>query len=347
MDCPTISIGIIALNERASLPDLLADIARQDYPAERIELVLVDSGSTDGTRELMHRVARKNPYSSVIVADNPGRIQACGWNVFLRRFTGEVAVRVDAHARVAPDFLSAIAAVLAEGEDVVGGPRPAIVPDDAGEWEHVLLKAETSVFGSSPANYRGDTRESKGKPAQREYVNSLFHGAYRREVVEKVGFANEALVRTEDNDFYYRVRHAGYRLRFDPRIRSYQLIRPNLRAMVKQKYGNGYWIGRTLFIQPGCVGKHHLVPLAFVTALGITGARAIVGKPGWFTAVTGSYAAADALMSASAQPGDPKTAVTLAGIFPLLHVAYGAGTLVGIARGSVQYLQRKLRKAKR
>ena len=115
------------------------------------------------------------------------------------------------------------------------------------------------MFGSSIASYRNNPGKT--------YVKSLFHAAYRREVFEKVGFFNEELVRTEDNEIHYRMRKAGYKLCFDPDIISYQYTRSSLKAMLKQKYANGYWIGKTSKVCPKCLSIYHFVPFAFVSAI--------------------------------------------------------------------------------
>ena len=52
-----VSVCTIARNEEEYLPHLLEDITKQDYPAEQIEVVMVDSSSTDGTRRIMERFA--------------------------------------------------------------------------------------------------------------------------------------------------------------------------------------------------------------------------------------------------------------------------------------------------
>lgn len=326
---PKISIGVIALNEEEYLPRLLDDICAQDYPHNSLEIILIDSGSTDNTRQIMETFARKTTdFSGVLIRDNPNKTLAPGWNIFLDTFTGEVAVRVDAHAQIPSDFISRNVEVLSEGEDVCGGDRPCIVPDDASNWSKVLLAAEESVFGASIAAYRGGQRKAS-------YVSSLFHGAYRRNVIDAVGHLNEDLRRTEDNDFYYRMRKAGFKLRLDPRIVSYQIVRTTLRAMVKQKYGNGYWIGRTLFVQPGSVGVHHIVPFLFVSSLVTSAAMAKAGRSLPLKLVAGSYLVADALMSITAVKDCPKTwhTLTLPVIFPTLHIAYGIGTARGLVDG--------------
>lgn len=99
------------------------------------------------------------------------------------------------------------------------------------------------------------------------YVDTLAYALYRREVYDRVGLYDERLRRTEDNDMHYRMRKAGYRFYFSPDILSWHAARKTLRGQLNQKWGNGYWIGRTMRIQPRCFAPRHLIPALFVLAL--------------------------------------------------------------------------------
>lgn len=170
----------------------------------------------------------------------------------MREYKGDAIIKVDAHAVIPEDFVSKNVRVLETGEYICGGQRPNII-DKPTPFKETLLLAESSMFGSSIASYRNNPGKT--------YVKSLFHAAYRREVFEKVGFFNEELVRTEDNEIHYRMRKAGYKLCFDPDIISYQYTRSSLKAMLKQKYANGYWIGKTSKVCPKCLSIYHLCHL--------------------------------------------------------------------------------------
>lgn len=238
-----VSICTIARNEEGYLPHLLDDITKQDFPAGQIEVVMVDSGSKDGTRGIMENFAeKKSQFYNCTVTENPGDNQASGWNQAIRTSTGDIIIRLDAHGRIPTDFVSKNVECMESGEDVTGGPRPNL-PEKDTPWQRLLLSAESSMFGSGVAGFR---RENEKK-----YVKSMFHAAYRREVFEKVGLFNENLGRTEDNEMHYRIRKAGYRLCYDPQIHSWQYVRSSVPGMMKQKYGNGEWVARTLGVCPG------------------------------------------------------------------------------------------------
>lgn len=333
-----ISLGIVAYNEQDTLPGLLKQVCAQDISHEMVEIVLVNSASTDATRACMEQFAADNSrlsasegfgFTRVQVLDNPARIQAAGWNVAIRNFSGDALVRVDAHAAIPPDFLSANVAVLNEGEAVCGGMRPTMIePGQSTPWRETLYLAEESAFGSSVADYR--------RACEPRYVNSLFHAAYRREVLDAVGLFNEQLLRTEDNDFHYRVRQAGYRIKLDPRINSRQFIRSSLSRMLKQKYGNGYWVGRTVFVQPKCLQIYHFAPFVLVSGaflLMLVGAL-ISWMP--FAVCAGFYALLCCALSVYAvSQSDKRCApmVTLPLVFAGIHISYGVGTICGLVKG--------------
>ena len=257
-----LSLCVVALNEEEFLPSLLEDLRKQEYPHGLTEIVLVDSGSRDKTKEIMKSFAsEKNDFYSVQVLDNPQKIQASGWNIAITHATGDVISRIDAHTSVPSQFSKLVMNHIKNGEDVVGGIRPCIIEKET-SWAKTLLAVENSLFGSSI----NSSRHSK----EVSYVKTMFHASYRREVFEKVGLFNEELLRTEDNEMHYRIRKAGYRLLYDPEIVSYQYARSSLARMIKQKYGNGYWVGVTLGICPKCISLYHLIPAAFVLAIIVT-----------------------------------------------------------------------------
>lgn len=322
--CEKLSIGIIAYNEEAFLPNLLDDMKAQKYPHELMEILLIDSCSTDGTKAVMEKFQKENhDFYNIQVLDNPKKIQAAGWNVAIQNFTGDVLARIDAHTKVMPEYSLNVMKDIKDGEMVVGGVRPAIIEKDT-SWANVLLQVENSLFGSSINSSR--------RSEEKAYVKTMFHAAYRREVLDKVGLFNEKLLRTEDNEFHYRIREAGYKLCYDPSIVSYQYARSDFKRMIKQKYGNGYWIGLTLKICPGCISLYHLVPFAFVLAIFFT---SIIFCAGFFQisvlmwGIYGIFAITTTIIS-GIQNGFYMQHLIMPFLFLVLHVSYGVGTGIGL-----------------
>ena len=319
-----LSICIIAYNEENFLPRLLEDIKSQEYPHEYTEVVLIDGMSQDKTKAIMEAFkAENNGFYNVQVLDNPKRIQAAGWNVAVDNFTGDVLSRIDAHTHIPSDFSRKVMADIEQGENVVGGKRPCLVESDS-KWAKMLLSTENALFGSSI----NSSRRSETKT----YINTMFHASYRREVFEKVGHFNEKLIRTEDNEMHYRIREAGYKLLYDPEIISYQYARSSLKRMIKQKFGNGYWIGQTVKVCPRCLSLYHFVPLAFVLAIIVTSVIAVFGFPWLSLIMWGLYGlfAFVSMIIAMINDGFSFAMLLMPAIFPVLHVSYGIGTLCGL-----------------
>ena len=323
----TVSFCVIAYNEGEALPDLLGDLAAQDYPKEQIEVIFVDGGSTDGTRAVMEKFEKehKDSYRRIVVADNRKKKLASGWNVALKHVRGDVILKVDAHARIPEDFVRRNVELQEEGEYITGGPRPCLPAKDT-PWQRTLLLAEESMFGSGIADFR--------RQSGRKYVKSMFHAAYRREVFEKAGEFNEDLGRTEDNEMHYRMRKLGYRFCYDPSIHSWQYIRSSLGKMMKQKAGNGYWVVLTAKVCPRCLSVYHFVPLAFVSSIIGTTVLARFGKKLPAGLLWSAYGLGAGIMSAAAVYKKKKhiTQLALPFLFLLLHVSYGAGSLAGVMR---------------
>ena len=331
-----VSLCMIAYNEAEALDGVLRDFQLQDYPHELIEIVLVDSMSTDATRDKMERFKNTDyGFRNVAVVQCAKKNQAFSWNAALMTATGDVIIRVDAHARIPRNFVSRNVYNLNQCEYVVGGGRPNIT-SDVSPWKLTLLAAEDSLFGSSVASYR--------RPAtQKEYLDSLFHAAYRREVIQQVGGFNENLGRTEDNEFHYRIRKAGYKLCCCPDIISYQHSRNNLKDMIRQKYSNGRWIGLTLSECPVCLSYFHFAPFAFVMMIILCSIIAALGFPillYTLLIVYGMFDIVNAVGCFTMKNLQPQFAL-LPIIFPILHVSYGVGTIVGLIQ--IPFWQKKIK----
>lgn len=335
----TVSICMIAYNEENVIEDILEHIKLQDYLHDKIEVVLINNNSGDSTELKMQQFAQENiGFSRVVVKTNNKTSQASGWNVAIKEATGDIIIRIDAHASIPVDFVSKNVKCIEEhGEFISGGPRPNVIYNST-PWKETLLLAESSMFGSSIAGFR--------RKREKTYVNSMFHAAYRKEVFENVGGFNENLGRTEDNELHYRIRQAGYRLCYDPEIISYQHIRSSLSSMLKQKFGNGYWVGLTTGVCLKCLSLYHFVPFLFVMAIIGTSLMDIVSAilklsivfkysiyfSGimWFSyMIVACLMAVLAIVSADKKQRNISN-LMLPFLFFLLHLSYGVGTLKGL-----------------
>ena len=318
-----VSLAVVAYNEENTLTSLLNDICRQDYPLDKIDLLLIDSCSKDNTANIMLEFMNKaSEFYSCRFFINKKKQIPCGHNIAIDNFLGDSLIRIDAHASIPCDFISKNVKVLSSGELASGGRRPNI-SDRNDSFGKTLLSAENSVFGSGFAPYRTGSRK--------QYSASLFCGMYKREVFTKVGKYIELLPRSEDNEMCHRMRKAGFRLCYSPEIVFYQYMRPDLSSMLSQKFQNGYWIGKTVGISPGCFSAFHFVPFLFVISLIFTSFLLYLGFWKFSFLLWAIYLVAVLGVTVLEIIKKPvSTHIFLPVIFFLVHLSYGLGTLFGL-----------------
>ncbi len=317
-----VSFIIVAYNAEAYLPELLSDLKAQTFDHSCTEILLINSCSTDRTQEIFSQFESDNDFADCKLLENPKKSLPAGWNIALKNAVGKIILRVDAHSRIPSDFIENNVKNIDNGEDIVGGQRITVFDNDT-KWKAALAAAESSAFGSGIAVYR--------RKFERQYTVTLAHAAYKKTVFDKVGYYNESLRRTEDNDMHYRMRKAGYKFCLCDDIVSYHHVRSSLKTMLKQKYGNGFWIGITLAVQPKCFSLYNFVPLFFVLALIACCVFSILSfLP--LIALLGLYFTAAILygIKSLTYKSNRHFPYPLSPIFFLMHLAYGIGTIAGI-----------------
>jgi len=325
---PRVSIILPVLNEGRYIEQCLRSVVEQDYPAALREVLVLDGGSTDDTREKVRAFAAAHPGFSLL--DNPGRTQVKAFNLGVRRSCGGIIIRLDAHARYDPSYvrkcvetLDATGAANAGGVWQIEAGGPSLMARSV-----AILNRER--FGIGGARFRvGGTAGP---------TDTVPFGAFRRDAFDKVGLMNERLVRGEDNEFNSRLRKAGLTVYFNPEIRCIYFARAGLAGFLKQMYGNGLYHILTLMVNRGGCSLRHFVPFGFVMFLMTFASGGLFWRPIWLVGgiILALYLLADlaASISAAAREGWAQLAV-LPWLFPLVHISYGVGTLVGIFQFAV------------
>ena len=254
-----VSVVVGLLNEEKFLPRLIEDFKKQTYNHNEIELIFIDGMSKDDSWKILEDFKNRNhDFYDVVLLKNPKVILSAGMNVGIKAARGECILKVDCHSHITDNFIENNVKIIEEGEDVCGGPRPNII-ENADNFSKTLLLVEENMFGSGIADYR--------KKTTKKYVSSVFQGMYKKSIFDKIGLLDEKVGRVEDNELHYRIRKNGYKIRYSNDILSYQYTRPTLKRMLKQKYSNGYWIGKVSHVYPKAFSIFHFVPLAFVLAI--------------------------------------------------------------------------------
>jgi cellulose synthase/poly-beta-1,6-N-acetylglucosamine synthase-like glycosyltransferase len=322
---PLVTVILPIRDEERRIRACLAAVLAQDYPSDRLEILAVDGRSTDATRAIVAELAAADPRLRLL--DNPAGVVPTAMNVGLAAAEGEVVVRVDGHTIVAPDYVRQCVATLARtGAVNAGGPmRPAA----DGYWGRAAALATCSPFGVGGGAFHDETIE-------RDDVDTVYLGAFRRDALLAVGGYDEELVRNQDDELNYRLRAAGGRIALTPAIRSTYYGRASLRALWRQYWQYGYWKVRVVQKHPESLRLRHAAPPLFALAVLVAAALRLRGGRGrhlWL-GLAAPWLAGALLFAARAPRSrrDWPLLPALPVVFATLHLSYGFGALWGLVR---------------
>jgi succinoglycan biosynthesis protein ExoA len=324
---PFVSVILPCRNEAAFLGRCLDSILSSDYPGD-MEVIAADGMSVDGTRHLLALRATLDPRLRVI--DNPERITPVALNRAISASRGEIIVRFDAHAAMPPSYLRRLVALLlSSGADNAGGVIRTI-PQTGGPFSGPIALALGSRFGVGDSRFRTHSGDSFQENRPRS-ADTVFGGAWKRELFTRIGGFNEQLARGQDMEFNLRLRRAGGTILMDPQIVCDYYARADLASFLRHNFSNGVWaVLPFAYSEIVPVRPRHLIPLAFVMALAVSLALPFP----WPIAVLAPYAAASLAFSATTALAQRRwTYLAFMPItFACLHLAYGLGSAWGVLK---------------
>jgi GT2 family glycosyltransferase len=322
LDASTARVAVIVptFNEEAHVRQALDSVFAQTFSAERTEVIAVDGVSSDGTRAILAEYSSQR--ANFRLLDNPKRSTAAALNLAQASTNADVIAAVSAHCELSPNYIERCVDLLARsGAANVGGLQRPRSHNSVGG---AVAAATSSRFGIGNAQFRYLSREA--------FVDTVYLGAFRREVLEEVGGYDEAMEKNEDNELNYRIRKAGYGILLSPDIASIYAPRDSLRALWLQYYRYAYWKPWVAAKDPGAIRPRQLAPAALVLGLVVSLAAYGATARRWLLAPWATYSAAVMVASALNGRRAPGAAICLPVVYPTLHLAYGFGTIAGAAR---------------
>lgn len=324
-ELPYLSVIVPCRNEEKFIAQCLDSILRNDYPIDRLEILVIDGMSTDATLSVAHEYTCK--YSRVKVLHNLKKITPAGLNLGIRSSVGGVICRVDAHARIAPDYLRRCVERLCAGAaDNVGGAMRTL-PHDSTISARSIALCMSHKFGVGNSVFRTGV-------AHPVFTDTVFGGCYSKELFALIGLFNESLPRTQDMEFNQRLRKSGGKILLDPAAKCDYFACPTLRSFAKHNFDDGIWSILPLThskVVP--VRPRHLLPFASIAITILLAALGFQFRPLWLAIIIMCSAYAGASVAFSLQLSRRERKVyflfTMPLVFALRHLAYGFGSLCG------------------
>ncbi len=335
-ETPTTAAGVSfvmpVLNEQAYLEHAVRSVLSQDLDAP-VELVLALGPSTDGTTELAQRLAADD--GRIRLVDNPAAHIPVGLNAAIRASRYAIVIRVDAHSELAPGYAArALATLERTGAANVGGVMHA---EGRAPFQKAVARLYNSPVGLGGGAYHGGAEEGEAE--------SAYLGVMRRSVLDEVGLFDETIRRGEDWELNLRIRQAGHRVWFDPRLSVTYWPRESWIRLARQFRATGAWRGELVrrfgrrnslryFAPPALVG---LVLLAVVVGvLQLTGV--LHGLAGLLSSIVYLPLVAYALLvvAVALAPGGGgwRQRLWTLVVLPTMHLSWGIGFIGGVLRGA-------------
>jgi len=316
---PSVSIILPVFNEVGFLDDCVSSLQAQDYEG-RIEIVVADGRSTDGTRSLLEA---RHQQGNLILIDNPQRRQWAGLNLAAEAASGEVLVRVDGHSTYAVDYVrKSVAALEESGATAVGGRMIPVSDTPVGS---AIVSAMATPWAVGPARYRHQKHRSP--------VDTVYLGSFRRDDFDRLGGYRDLPGVAEDADLYFRWRKQGATIMLDPAIQSDYRPRDSWSGLARQYFRYGWGKADMLYANRVLPSLRPLAPLALVLGLAAMTVLAVLTPWQWplvsLLTAWGLVLASIGIMTGGSLIHRIRTIAATAG----MQLSYGVGLLAGIGRG--------------
>lgn len=256
---PKVSIIVPCYNEEDTISLLLNALYDQDYPKDKMEVIIADGMSSDRTRQNIEQSKQFYADLKIDIVDNYKRKIPAGLNRAIEYASGEYLIRIDAHAIPATNYVSKCVIALNNNLGANVGGIWEIKPGKDNWIGRSIALAASHPLGAGDALYR------LGGYAQS--VDTVPFGAFRRTLFEEVGLYDESLETNEDYEFNTRIRRSGGIIWFDPAIKCTYFARPTFQDLARQYWRYGYWKTRMLRKYPSTLRWRQLLPPIFILSL--------------------------------------------------------------------------------
>lgn len=321
---PFVSIIIPCRNEQAFIALCLDSLLATTYPSERLEIIVADGMSDDGTRDVLGRYAAS--HTNIRVLDNPRRTTPAALNVAILAARGDVIMRVDAHSVYPTAYVLQLVDWLQRtGADNVGG-LAITEPGGTSAIARAIAIALSHPAGVGNAHFRIGTTEAR-------WVDTVPFGCYRRDVFDRVGLFDEDLIRNQDDEFNVRLLRGGGRILLVPDVVCHYVARDSLGKLWVMYAQYGYFKPLVIRKNSTVVTLRQLIPPLFVLTIICSLILPLFSTRLWAASgfIISSYLVfllGVAVMQVRRHGARVALACCLA--LPTLHVSYGLGFLHGL-----------------
>jgi len=329
-ELPKISVVIPIRNEERFIAQTIGYLQSQDYPDDRLEILVVDGESDDDTVRIVKDIASGD--KRVRLLHNPKRLSSAARNVGAKEACGDIVTFVDGHTYIDNDqLLRNVAALMEENKTAVLSRPQFLETPENNRFQRAVALARRSVIGHGLDSTIYSDRDI--------FVDPTSSGAsYKKEVFRQVGYFDERFDACEDVDLNYRVGRSGFQSFTSLKLAVYYYPRDSLNGLFQQmkRYGVGRF--RLACKHPSTLSLGTLIPFFFTIAPPLLAGLSFLHFYFLALLILGCAAYAGILVTVSAFIAARQSWLywpLLPPIFLVIHFGLGYGFLVEMIRSIV------------
>ena len=253
---PLVSAIMAVRNEQRHIETAIESLLKQETPEWEIEIIVVDGKSSDGTRDVVTRIA--NSDSRVVLATNEQRKTPYAFNLGIEKARGEYICILGAHTTYAPNYIATCLEELKRHGAAGCSGREITRPGGDGLQARLVAWTLAHPFGTSARSMR--TRAAG-------FADTIPYPIFLKSTIVEVGGYNPQLHRNQDNDLSQRLRARGYKLYLTDKTTCEYFVSPDLASLARYAFKNGFWNIISFRVNPASMSLRHFVPGAFVAVL--------------------------------------------------------------------------------
>lgn len=262
MQNPRVCIVIPVYNEIKFITKCLDSLIKNDYPKDKIEILIFDGGSSDGTLEILAKY--QNKYDFIKVYNNPKKLQVFALNEEVKRANGEIIIRCDVHAEYPQEYIKTLVEFHKKNlADNIGGVLETL----PGGETHVAKAIAIALKSKLGVGLSFRTMKNLKEPI---YSDTVPFGSWKKQTFEKYGLFDENFARAEDFEYNVRIRKMGGKVLLIPWLRIKYYARESLYKLAKMSFQYGYAKILVLKKHKFLGNKRQLIPPLFVLSLPIS-----------------------------------------------------------------------------
>lgn len=329
MDRNEIDISIIVpcFNELKFIDGLVSSVINQTFDKKRLELIIIDGGSTDGTQKKIWHL--KHRFSFIRILHNPDVTVPSALNLGIKHARGTYIARMDVHAIYPKDYLQRLYQASQKSDAANIGCCIKTLPGRRSSKALSIAYALSNPFGVGNSYFR------IGIKTPRE-VDTVPFGFFHRDLFAKIGDFDTEIPCGEDHEFNARIKKAGMKVYLIPGDKIHYYSRDSFKNLATMMYQYGFSrpVVNKKIGSPATIRQ--FIPLILVLTLLVSALLAPFSHffLGSLVGVSTVYLSAGAVAAAFSAKNARRSHIKIwwqtVISFVISHFAYGVGYIAGL-----------------